>query len=160
MALMRLFRKTSQRLQAIIRWGVMMGNWGQHAFVDPADPANPYKNSVTLINCPYNRTMYNDGYHCGHHVKANTHWADAPAAFEANVERYAHNNAIVFDGIRGFQALWVLLMCKRYKTLARHMVIWGDAPVSIEERVALLKSRLRPISRAEADASTPARRGR
>ena len=129
----------------IIRWGVMMGNWGQHAFIDPTDPASPYKSSVTLINCPYNGAMYNDGYHCGHHIKATTHWADAPAAFEASIDRYAENQAIVFDGIRGFQQLWVLLMGKRYETLARHMVQWGDTPMPLAERVALLKARLQPI---------------
>lgn len=129
----------------IVRWGLMMGNWGQHAFVDPADPNDPYRNSVTLVNCPYNHKMYNDGYHCAHHVKANTHWAEAPLRFEANLDVYAERNAVVFDGIRGFQALWVLLMLRRYDVLARHLVQWGDTPMSMDDRVAFLKARLAPV---------------
>lgn len=132
----------------IVRWGLMMGNWGQHAFIDPADPANPYRNSVTLVNCPYNRTMYNDGYHCAHHVRAAAHWADAPARFEADAATYARHGAVVFDGIKGFQRLWVLLMLRRYDTLADHLVPWTEALQSHEARVAWLRARTRPIPRA------------
>jgi len=128
----------------IVRWGVMMGNWTQHAFIDIREPNNPYKNSVTLINCPYNHRMYNDGYHCGHHVKATVHWADVPATFEANVEHYAANQAVVFDGIRGFQRLWMLLMLRRYDVMACHLVVWEDTPRSTAGRVAFLKARVRP----------------
>lgn len=129
----------------IVRWGLMMGNWGQHAFIDPAQPDNAYRNSVTLINTPYNRRMYNDGYHCAHHIKANAHWAEAPATFEESVDAYARNNAVVFDGLRGFQHLWVLLMLRRYDVLARHLVVWDGVPRSHEDRVAWLQRRVLPI---------------
>ncbi len=129
----------------IARWGLMMGNWSQHAFIDPAAPADPYANSVTLINCPYNVKMYNDGYHCGHHVRATEHWAEAPGGFEAALGRYAERKAVVFDGIRGFQVMWWLLMRRRYDVLARHLVTWPGGPSSIEERIAFLEARTAPI---------------
>ena len=128
----------------IVRWGLMMGNWGQHAFIDLADPENPYRNSVTLVNCPYNIGFYNDGYHCAHHVNMSTHWGDAPAAFEADLDSYVQNEAVVFDGIRGYQTLWWLLMTRQYDVLAKHLVQWGE-PVPMEERIKMLKLRTEPM---------------
>ncbi len=53
----------------IARVLMMCGNWAQHAFVDAADPGNPYRNSLTCIHARYNRRAFNDGYHIHHHVK-------------------------------------------------------------------------------------------
>lgn len=36
----------------VMRLGLMVGNWGQHAFVDPADPDSDYLSSITLIDVP------------------------------------------------------------------------------------------------------------
>ena len=44
----------------------MTGNWAQHSFIDPADPGNAYRNSVTCINTKYNVKCWNDGYHISH----------------------------------------------------------------------------------------------
>lgn len=33
-----------------MRIGMMLGNWGQHAFVDEADPTSNYRSSITLID--------------------------------------------------------------------------------------------------------------
>jgi hypothetical protein len=33
-----------------LRLGLMAGNWGQHAFVDPDDPASDFRSSITLID--------------------------------------------------------------------------------------------------------------
>ncbi|MEN0063865.1 MAG: fatty acid desaturase [Myxococcota bacterium] len=132
----------------IVRWGLMMGNWCQHAFIEDSDPACAYRNSVTLINCSYNERFYNDGYHCGHHIKATAHWADAPAQFEADVGNYARHHAVVFDGIRGFQTMWTLLMRRRYDVLAEHLVPWPGGPQTLEERMAFLKARTHPIREA------------
>lgn len=33
-----------------IRLGLMVGNWGQHAFVDEEDPASDFRSSITLID--------------------------------------------------------------------------------------------------------------
>lgn len=128
----------------VVRFLMMAGNWAQHAFIDPAAPENPYRNSITSINTRYNRRCFNDGYHIGHHVKANRHWSEMPADFEDNLARYRDEGAIVFSGIDYFQ-IWALLMAKRYRTLARHLVDLGGPPRDEATRVALLQARTRPI---------------
>ena len=45
----------------VVRLGMMSGNWGQHAFVDPDNPSNDYTSSITCINSAYNRKCFN-GY--------------------------------------------------------------------------------------------------
>jgi fatty acid desaturase len=124
----------------VTRFAMMAGNWGQHAFVDEASPANNYRNSITCINASYNRRCFNDGYHIGHHLKSTRHWTEMPVEFAANVQTYAAEKAIVFTGI-DFFIVWLLLMLKRYDWLAQRMVPLGGASPSIDESVALLRSR-------------------
>jgi hypothetical protein len=130
------------------RFAMMAGNWAQHAFIDAGAPENCYRNSITCINCGYNRRCFNDGYHIGHHLKANRHWTELPVEFQANRERYASEGAIVFEGL-DFFGIWVLLMMKQYGTLAKHYVdLRGESP-GRDEIVALLKSRTRRIVDSE-----------
>ena len=126
------------------RFLMMAGNWSQHAFIDPIDPASDYKSSIVCINTRYNRRCFNDGYHVGHHVKANRHWTEMPDDFLSNRARYAAEGAVVFEGIDYFQ-IWVLLMLKRYNVLARHFVDLGERPRSRREIVELLRARTRPV---------------
>ena len=128
----------------LMRFLMMAGNWAQHAFIDASNPENPYLNSITSINTRYNRRCFNDGYHIGHHVKANRHWAELPGDFERNVDRYRSEGALVFAGVDFFQ-IWALLMFKRYRALARRVVDLGETPRSEDETVALLRSRTRPL---------------
>lgn len=128
----------------IVRTAMMMGNWGQHAFVDAAHPENPHLNSITCVNTEYNRTGFNDGYHIGHHVKANRHWTELPSDFVANKEQYFKEGAIVFEGI-DFFGVWANLMLRRYEKLASHYVCLDGKPRSQAEVIALLKLRTRPI---------------
>jgi Fatty acid desaturase len=138
----------------IVRTAMMMGNWGQHAFVDAKHPENPHLNSITCINTEYNRTGFNDGYHIGHHVKANRHWVEMPADFLANLEAYHRDGAIVFEGI-DFFGVWANLMLHRYKKLASHYVCLDRKPKTEEEVIALLKLRTRPIRGWEPAAEAP-----
>ena len=108
-----------------VRFLMMAGNWGQHAFIDQADPANCYTNSITCINATYNERCFNDGYHIGHHVKQNRHWTEMPEDFQRNIKRYAAEKAIVFQKI-DFFVVWLLLMFKKYDTLAGLMVQLGE----------------------------------
>lgn len=126
----------------LCRFLMMCGNWGQHAFVDPEDPGNSYRNSITCINARYNRRCFNDGYHIGHHVQANRHWTEMPEDFERDRASYVKNDAIVFEGIDFFM-VWFYLMLNRYDTLAKHFVELREKPRSHDEIVALLKSRTR-----------------
>lgn len=129
---------------AIAWFGLMAGNWTQHAFVDGQDPNNPYKNSITVIDAVYNKRCYNDGYHIGHHLKQMRHWTEMPEDFEVNREKYIENKSIVFR-THDYQILWIFLMLKRYDILAKYFVDLSEK-MSKDEIVALLKSRTAPIA--------------
>lgn len=129
----------------VVRFAMMAGNWAQHAFIDPKNPFNVYRNSITCIKTNYNEKCFNDGYHIGHHLKMNRHWSEMPKDFEANIEIYRSEDAIVFEKLDYF-VIWVLLMSKNYTRLAQCMVNLGGPERSIAERIAVLKSRLSPIS--------------
>jgi len=119
---------------------MMCGNWGQHAFVDKDSPECEYRNSITCINTTYNRRCFNDGYHIGHHIKQTRHWTEMPEDFQKNIDTYAKERAIVFQGIDFFM-VWVCLMLKRYDWLARKYVKLPGGPQTEEEIITLLKSR-------------------
>lgn len=123
----------------LIRWFMMAGNWGQHAFVDTTDPDNGFKNSTNLTNTRYNHKCYNDGYHIVHHNKPGMHWTEMAKAFEDNVQDYIDNDSLVFDGIADNQAIWFLLMTGNYDKLANHMRNFHDR--THEEKIAYLKKR-------------------
>ena len=123
---------------------MMLGNWAQHAFVDPEDPGNEYKNSVTCINHQYNHNCWNDGYHISHHVKPNLHWTEHPNHLLDNRATYAKHQAMVFEGIE-FGGVWFNLMRKNYEKLADHLVNIDGAFASREEAIAVMKSRTAKI---------------
>jgi fatty acid desaturase len=128
---------------------MMLGNWAQHAFIDPTTPDNCYTNSITCINTNYNHKCWNDGYHISHHLKPAMHWTEHPQHFRQNLGEYASQKAIVFDGIH-FLHVFFYLMAKRYDLLARHFVeLNGDAARDESEVISLLRSRTQRISNAE-----------
>lgn len=125
------------------RFMMMAGNWGQHAFVDPHEPGNSYKNSITCINSSYNKKCFNDGYHIGHHVRPNMHWTKMPEEFVKNIEDYRKEESIVFEKL-DFFVVWFLLMTHNYKTLAKNYVnLNPEKPMTEDEIIKLLKSRVR-----------------
>jgi len=129
----------------LIRTLMMMGNWGQHAFISAAQPESPYLSSITCINSRYNRRCFNDGYHIGHHLQARAHWTELPVEFEKNQTEYGRQDAIVFEGVDFFM-VWLLLMTGQWSRLARAFVKLPGAPERTEaEIIALLKQRVRPI---------------
>jgi hypothetical protein len=132
----------------LARFLMMAGNWAQHAFIDGNDPSNPFKNSLTVINCRYNRRSFNDGYHIGHHRLATRHWTDMPVEFMRDLDKYRDNDAIIFEGI-DFTMVWALLMLRRYDILANHFVDLRAIPRTRAEVILLLKSRTRPLSPVE-----------
>jgi fatty acid desaturase len=128
----------------LTRFAMMAGNWGQHAFIDASDSGNSYLNSITCINSGYNRKCFNDGYHIGHHLSPKMHWTDMPADFIANSAEYGRQRAIVFEGI-DFFFIWLLLMLKQYKVLAKHFVNIDNVFKNDDEVVAFLKIRTQKI---------------
>ena len=135
-----------------VRFLMMAGNWGQHAFIDAAKPDSAYGNSITCINSRYNRRAFNDGYHIGHHVRANRHWTEMPGDFLKNLPTYASQGAIVFEGIDFFM-VWLFLMLRRYDWLAARYVNLDGRVRSREEIVALLRVRTQPVLTPASDLS-------
>lgn len=131
----------------VIRFLMMAGNWGQHAFIDAAAPDNCYRNSITCINSGYNRRAFNDGYHIGHHLSATRHWTDMPTDFLATRERYIAEQAIVFAKV-DFFIVWLFLMLKRYDWLARCYVALDGKTRPRDELIDFLRVRTQRIPRA------------
>jgi len=129
----------------LMRTLMMAGNWGQHAFVDPDEPANDFKSSITCINSRYNRRCFNDGYHIIHHIKPSLHYTEMPVEFDQNRHLYGQQDAIVFDGLDFFE-VWAILMFGSKRTLAKHFVQLPGAPERSEaEIIELFERRLRPF---------------
>ncbi|WP_018614518.1 fatty acid desaturase family protein [Segetibacter koreensis] len=126
------------------RFAMMAGNWAQHAFIDPQNPDNIYKNSITCINTIYNKKCFNDGYHIGHHLRPALHWTEMPSNFLQNIEEYKNNEVVIFSGLDYFQ-IWFLLMTKNYKFLSKKFVSLSDKFTSEKDKIAFLKSRTKTI---------------
>jgi fatty acid desaturase len=131
-----------------VRFMMMVGNWGQHAFINTAHENNGITNSITCINSGYNRRCFNDGYHIGHHLKANRHWAELPQDFVDNREMYAREGALVFEGL-DFFFVSVLLWTGQWRALAKRFVRLDGKPRSDADVIAVLKSRVLPVREEE-----------
>jgi fatty acid desaturase len=127
-----------------VRFLMMVGNWGQHAFVNTERKNDGLSNSITCINSGYNQRAFNDGYHIGHHLKANRHWTELPKDFADNREAYARAGAFVFEGL-DFFLVSVLLWTGRWNVLAKHFVRLDGQERSDADVITLLKSRVHPI---------------
>ncbi|KAI0449567.1 fatty acid desaturase [Xylaria acuta] len=133
----------------IMRLGLMVGNWGQHAFVDADEPDSDYRSSITLIDVPSNRYCYNDGYHTSHHLNPLRHWRDHPVHFLESKEIYGREHALVFHNI-DYLMITVRLMMRDYEHLARCLVPIGDQiDMTMEQRAAMLKRHTRRFSEEE-----------
>jgi fatty acid desaturase len=135
-------------LDVAVRFMMMVGNWGQHAFINTTRENNGIANSITCINSGYNRRCFNDGYHVGHHLKANRHWAELPKDLEDSYAMYAREGALVFEGL-DFFLVSVLLWTGRWGILAKRFVRLDGKPRTDEEVIAMLKSRVLPVREAE-----------
>ncbi len=124
---------------------MMMGNWIQHAFIDPDHPDNPFKSCITCLNIKYNQIAWNDGYHVSHHIKPTLHWTEHPASFLSDINRYAENRSVVFDGL-SFPGVFINLMRKRYDVLAKYIVNINDTYKSDAEIITMLRERTKPFS--------------
>lgn len=123
---------------------MMAGNWAQHAFIDANEPGNCYRNSITCINSHYNKQCFNDGYHIVHHIKPHIHYTEMPGEFMANRQTYAKEKAVVFEGIDFFM-VWIHLMTKNYKRLAKQFVHLDDTYKNDEDVINFLKTRTAKI---------------
>ncbi len=129
------------------RFGMMAGNWAQHAFIDQDNPGSSFLNSITCINSSYNKRCFNDGYHIGHHLRPAMHWTDMPGDFIKNIPQYAEQKAVVFESIDYFY-IWALLMTKNYGKLADKYVDLNNRFANRDEIIAFLKSRTQKFPRS------------
>ena len=129
---------------AMLRFFLMAGNWTEHAFLDVTDLSNRYRNTTNLLNTPYNHRAYNAGYHMIHHIVPGLHWADTVSYFRKHHDTFVEHDAVMFDGIRNNQQIWWCLMRGDYGFLADHLLDAKGRRPDREERIAFLKSRVRP----------------
>ena len=127
-----------------VRFLMMVGNWGQHAFLNAERANDGLSNSISCINSGYNHRAFNDGYHVGHHLKATRHWTEMPKDFADNREAYARAGAFVFEGL-DFFLVSVLLWTGQWRVLAKHFVRLDGKPRSDDDVIAMLKARVQPI---------------
>ena len=127
-----------------VRFMMMVGNWGQHAFINTARKNDGVSNAITCINSGYNQRAFNDGYHIGHHLKANRHWTELPQDFLDNREMYAREGAFVFEGL-DFFLVSVLLWTGQWRLLAKRFVRLDGKERSDDDVIALLKARVQPV---------------
>ncbi|KAI0401653.1 fatty acid desaturase [Xylaria palmicola] len=133
----------------VMRLGLMVGNWGQHAFVDADEPDSDYRSSITLIDVPSNRYCYNDGYHTSHHLNPLRHWRDHPVHFLRSKETYGREHALVFHNI-DYLMITVRLMMRDYEHLARCLVPMGEQiDMTMEQRATMLRRHTRRFSEEE-----------
>ena len=121
---------------------MMLGNWAQHAFVNPQ---NLDDNTINCINTRYNQTCWNDGYHAVHHLRPALHYTEIPIEFMKNKDKFAEEKILVFDGIH-YLHIFVWLMTKRYDKLADNIVNINNVFSSKEEVIALMKNRTQKIA--------------
>ncbi|KJK68144.1 Fatty acid desaturase [Aspergillus parasiticus SU-1] len=140
-----------------LRLGLMVGNWGQHAFVDEVDPDSDFRSSITLIDVASNRFCYNDGYHTSHHLNPRRHWRDHPVAFLQQKDRYTTENALVFRDI-DYIMITVRLMRKDYNHLAKCLVPLGDQIGMEQAEIAqMLRTKTRRFTEEEIRRKFPQR---
>lgn len=140
----------------IFRVGMMTGNWTQHAFLDQNEATNDYKTALTVVDCVYNSTAFNDGYHTSHHLNPIRHWQDHPEHFLANVEKLREQRVIVFRGI-DYWGLWCMLMTRNYDGLATYFVDLSGK-MTIQEKKEWLKVRTKKLTPEQLESSYPSKK--
>lgn len=130
-------------MSVIIYLGAINYIW--HTFCDPADPDNPYINSVTILNGHYN--VYNEDFHVTHHHHPQMHWTKMANDYYSHVDRYEANMASVFTDTQEFE-MFVWVMMGRMDLLAEHFVdLTGK--LTLEDKIALLSYRMQPVKRVK-----------
>ncbi|MGB0918009.1 MAG: fatty acid desaturase [Flavobacteriales bacterium] len=117
-------------------------NYTWHAWTDPSEPKNIYKNSITVLEGQYN--VYNEDYHVEHHKRPQTHWRDYPVNYEKHLEEYKKNRAVIFQDTQAFELFFYILFNDFDKMADKFVDLNED--MSREDIIALLKHRLQPAA--------------
>ncbi|KAK4494484.1 hypothetical protein PRZ48_014782 [Zasmidium cellare] len=136
----------------LLRLGLMVGNWGQHALVDEIEPDSDFRSSITLIDVPSNRFCFNDGYHTAHHLNPRRHWRDQPLHFLQSKDAYKEGRALVFHNI-DYLMMTIKLLQKDYMHLAKCLVPIGDQIGMTQQEIAdMLRTKTRRFTEEEIQA--------
>jgi len=122
----------------------MAGNWTQHTFIDPDEPGNHFKNSITCINVKFNQKCWNDGYHISHHIDPTMHWTEHPIYFRNHLDDFGKNKAVVFAGLN-YGHVFLMLTRNKYEELAKHFVDVGNNFKDDAEVIEFLRGLVKPI---------------
>jgi len=123
------------------RFVMMLGNWTQHAFVDPVDPDNDFASNIICLNTSYNHKCWNDGYHAVHHIRPGAHYTELPVIFKQMLPSFKENRTFIFEKIH-YLHIFTYLMFKQYEKLANY-VVNVESFSDNNDAIALLKSRTR-----------------
>lgn len=115
-------------------------NYTWHAWTDPSEPKNIYKNSITVLDGQYN--VYNEDFHVEHHKRPQTHWREYPINYQKHIEEYKQNRAIIFQDTQAFELFFFILFNDFEKMADKFVDLNGD--MSRDDIIALLKHRLLP----------------
>jgi len=124
------------------RFVMMVGNWAQHAFVDPDEPDNDFASNIICLNTSYNHKCWNDGYHAIHHIRPGAHYTEMPVLFQQMLPNFETNKTFIFEKIH-FLHIFIYLMLKRYDKLADNLVSVHGNFTDKEDAIDLLRSRTR-----------------
>lgn len=124
---------------------MMLGNWTQHAFVDPKEPDNQLASTFICINTDYNHKCWNDGYHALHHLRQGAHYTEYPVLFKQMLPQFSKNRTLIFNEIH-YLHLFIWLMTKRYDKMAGCLVNLNGMFESEREAIDLLKSRTKQFN--------------
>jgi fatty acid desaturase len=123
------------------------GNWSQHIFVDPDRPTKNHALTYNCMNHFDNQRLFNDGYHVQHHINGPLHWSKLPEYFMSNLDSFALNDGILFQGVHFFD-VGVMVMFGQWDKLCSHYVyVDGGKDYSKEELIKMFKHRLNPVQK-------------
>lgn len=131
----------------VLSVALALGNYGQHALVDPKRHTENVGLAYNLIDTPTNKITFNDGYHLLHHENARRHWSELPKYWHENLRTYKENKSLTFRGLC-FADIALYVLFGRFEKLASYYVhipgdlcgLPKDEPPTIAEVATRLKT--------------------
>mmetsp|Transcript_17865 Transcript_17865/g.50633 ORF Transcript_17865/g.50633 Transcript_17865/m.50633 type:complete len:521 (-) Transcript_17865:137-1699(-) len=115
-------------------------NWSWHAFFDPDEPDNEFIQSITILDGTIN--VLNEDSHVVHHQYPGAHWTEHPKHLNKFWEQYMDRCGSVFQKTHTFE-IFGMSVIRDYDGLAKKFVVAPNKNMTHEEKVVLMKKRLR-----------------